>query len=157
MEKRGIPEKKTAGLITNRGGFTLIEVLVVVFILGILAAIVAPRFIGRTEDARITEAKVQIKNFETALKLFKLDNGFYPSTEQGLEALVEEPTAGREAKKFREGGYLEQSRIPDDPWGVPYIYVSPGVYGDLDILSLGADGEEGGEGNDADIGNWEID
>lgn len=138
------------------GGFTLIEVLVVVFILGILAALVVPRFMGRTEDAKVTEAKVQIRSIETALKLFKLDNGFYPSTEQGLEALIEAPTVGREAKKFREGGYLEQKRVPDDPWGSPYIYVSPGLRGDFDLASLGADGQEGGEGHDADIGNWEM-
>jgi len=137
-------------------GFTLLEIIVVVFILSLLAAIVAPRIIGRTDDARIAEAKVQIKNFETALKLFKLDNGFYPSTEQGLEALLEKPTTGRIPQKYREGGYLEQRRIPLDPWGNPYVYISPGVYGDFDLLSLGADGKEGGEDKDADIKNWEM-
>lgn len=137
-------------------GFTLLEIIVVVFILSLLAAIVAPRIIGRTDDARIAEAKVQIKNFETALKLFKLDNGFYPSTEQGLEALVEKPATGQIPQKYREGGYLEQRRIPLDPWGNPYTYISPGVYGDFDLLSLGADGKEGGEGKDADIKNWEM-
>lgn len=137
-------------------GFTLIELIVVVFILSLLAAIVAPRFMGRTEDAKVTEAKVQIKNFETALKLFKLDNGFYPSTEQGLEALIEEPSIGRRAENYREGGYLEQKRIPLDPWDNPYIYVSPGLYGDFDILSLGADGQEGGDDYNADINNWDI-
>jgi len=140
----------------NRKGFTLIEIIVVVFILSLLAAIVAPRLIGRTEDARVTEARVQIRNFETALKLFKLDNGFYPSTEQGLDALVEKPSVGRETRSYREGGYLEQKRIPLDPWKNPYVYASPGVNGDYDIMSLGADGQEGGEGYDADIQSWNL-
>jgi general secretion pathway protein G len=137
-------------------GFTLLEIIVVVFILSLLAAIVAPKIIGRTDDARIAEAKVQIKNLETALKLFKLDNGFYPATEQGLASLVEKPTVGQIPQKYREGGYLEQRRIPVDPWGNPYIYLSPGLYGDFDIISYGADGKDGGEGKDADIKNWDI-
>lgn len=137
-------------------GFTLLEIIVVVFILSLLAAIVAPKIIGRTDDARIKAAQVQIKNFETALKLFKLDNGFYPGTEQGLESLTEKPTAGQIPQKYREGGYLEQKRIPLDPWGNPYIYISPGIYGDFDIISYGADGKEGGEGKNADIKNWDI-
>jgi general secretion pathway protein G len=140
----------------NNKGFTLLEIIVVVFILSLLAAIVAPRIIGRTDDARIAEAKIQIKNFETALKLFKLDNGFYPATEQGLASLVEKPTVGQIPQKYREGGYLEQRRIPADPWGNLYIYISPGLYGDFDIISYGADGKEGGEGKDADIKNWDI-
>jgi general secretion pathway protein G len=137
-------------------GFTLLEIIVVVFILGLLAAIVAPKIIGRTDDARIAEAKVQIKNLETALKLFKLDNGFYPATEQGLAALVEKPTRGQIPQKYREGGYLEQKKIPFDPWNNPYIYISPGLHGDFDIASLGADGKEGGEGKDADIMSWDM-
>ncbi len=137
-------------------GFTLLEILIVVFILSLLAALVAPKLIGRTEDAKVTEAQVQIKNFETALKLFKLDNGFYPSTEQGLNALVEKPSSGKIPNRYREGGYMEKRGIPLDPWGNPYIYVSPGLHGDFDILSLGSDGVEGGEGNAADINNWEI-
>ncbi len=141
---------------SNSHGFTLIEVLVVIFILSILAALVAPKIIGRTDDARIAEAKLQIKNFETALKLFKLDNGFYPSTEQGLEALIEKPTIGRIPQNYREGGYLEQKKIPLDPWGNPYIYLCPGTQGEYDIISYGADGKEGGEGKDADITNWNI-
>jgi general secretion pathway protein G len=140
----------------TRGGFTLLEIIVVVFILSLLAAIVAPKIIGRTDEARVTEAKVQIRNFETALKLFKLDNGFYPSTEQGLDSLVEKPAAGRLPANYREGGYLEQKKIPPDPWGNPYVYVSPGVHGDFDILSFGADGREGGDSKDADIGNWNL-
>jgi general secretion pathway protein G len=140
----------------NNKGFTLLEIIVVVFILGLLAAIVAPKIIGRTDDARIAEAKVQIKNLETALKLFKLDNGFYPATEQGLAALVEKPTRGQIPQKYREGGYLEQKKIPFDPWSNPYIYISPGLHGDFDIASLGADGKEGGEGKDADIMSWDM-
>lgn len=140
----------------NNKGFTLLEIIVVVFILSLLAAIVAPRIIGRTDDARIAEAKVQIKNFETALKLFKLDNGFYPATQQGLQALIEKPTTGQIPQKYREGGYLEQKKIPADPWGNPYIYIAPGIYGDFDIISYGADGKEGGENKNADINNWEI-
>ena len=140
----------------DRRGFTLLEIIVVVFILSLLAAIVAPRIIGRTDDARIAEAKVQIKNFETALKLFKLDNAFYPSTEQGLDALIEKPTTGKIPQKYREGGYLEQRKIPLDPWDNPYVYISPGMYGDYDLFSYGADGREGGEGNDEDIKSWEM-
>lgn len=140
----------------NAGGFTLLEIIVVVFILSILVALVAPRIIGRTDDARITDAKLQIRNFETALKLFKLDNGFYPDTQQGLEALVEKPASGRTPPKYREGGYLEQKKIPVDPWGNPYLYVCPGVHGDMDILSYGADGKEGGEDKDADIKSWDL-
>ena len=142
-------------MINNRG-FTLLEIIVVVFILSILAAIVTPKIIGRTDDARIAEAKVQIKNFETALKLFKIDNGFYPDTEQGLEALINQPTTGNIPQKYREGGYLEQKTIPLDPWDNPYIYISPGIYGDFDLICYGADGREGGEGKDADIQNWNM-
>ena len=141
---------------TNNKGFTLIEIMIVVFIISILAAIVAPRLIGQSDEARIAQAKVQIKNFETALKIFKLDNGFYPSTEQGLEALIEQPTTGKIPLKYREGGYLEQKTIPLDPWENPYLYISPGVYGDFDLICYGADGREGGEGNDADIQNWNM-
>lgn len=143
-------------VIKSNKGFTLLEIIVVVFILSILAAIVAPKIIGRTDDARITEAKVQIKNFETALKLFKIDNGFYPDTQQGLEALIEKPASGQIPKKYREGGYLEQKKIPLDPWGNSYMYVSPGVHGDFDIISYGADAKEGGEGKNADIKNWDL-
>ncbi len=141
------------GLRDNRG-FTLIEIMVVVIILGILASIIVPRLTGRTEQARITKAKVDIKNIESALELFKLDNGFYPSTEQGLEALVEKPTVGRIPKNWKEGGYLK--KLPIDPWGNEYVYLSPGEHGDFDLYSLGADGREGGTGSDADIGNWML-
>lgn len=139
----------------SKTGFTLLEILVVVFILSILAAYVAPKLMGRTDDARVAEAKVQIKSFETALKLFKMDNGFYPSTDQGLQALVEQP-AGDPLPHYRQGGYLEQQRVPLDPWDHPYVYVCPGVHGDYDLESYGADGKEGGEGYDADITNWDM-
>jgi general secretion pathway protein G len=141
---------------SRRSGFTLIEIMVVVFIIGILLAIVAPKLIGRTDDARVVEAKAQIRNFETALKLFKIDNGFYPSTQQGLEALIAQPSAGKLPKNYKQGGYLEKKKISQDPWGNPYIYISPGTEGDYDIISYGADGSPGGEGYDADITNWDT-
>lgn len=137
-------------------GFTLLELIVVVFILSLLVTIVAPRIIGRTDDARVAEAKVQIKNFETALKLFKIDNGFYPDTQQGLESLIEIPTTGRIPKKYRPGGYLEQKKVPLDPWGNQFVYISPGMQGDFDIMSYGADDKEGGEDKDADIKSWDL-
>lgn len=140
----------------NDKGFTLIELMVVIVILGILAAIIAPRIIGRTDEAKVTEAKVQMKNIETALKLYKLDSGVYPSSEQGLEALVSKPTAGNIPRNWREGGYLEKKKVPDDPWGNPYVYASPGQSGDYDIISYGADGARGGEGFDADIESWNL-
>ena len=132
-------------------GFTMIELMIVVVILGILATIVVPRFIGREEEARITAAKVQISNFETALNMFRLDNGFYPTTEQGLSALVQQPTSGREAGNWKQ--YL--ARIPADPWGNDYVYISPGSDGrDYEIISPGPDGEYGTE---SDISSWMID
>ena len=140
----------------RNSGFTLLEIIVVVFILSLLAAIVAPKIMGRTDDARIADAKIQIKNFETALKLFKMDNGFYPDSQQGLDALVEKPSTGQIPDKYKEGGYLEQKKIPADPWGNAYIYVSPGIHGDFDIISYGADGKEGGSGKDADITSWDM-
>jgi general secretion pathway protein G len=138
------------------GGFTLIEIIVVVFILSLLASIVVPKVIERLDDAKITDAKVQIRNLETALKFFNIDNGFYPDTQQGLEALVEKPSTGRIPQKYRERGYLEQKKIPLDPWGNSYLYISPGLNGDYDLMSYGADGKEGGEGKDADIKSWDM-
>jgi general secretion pathway protein G len=133
-------------------GFTLIELMVVIVILGILAGLVLPRFMGRTEEAKKTKAKLQIENLESALKLYKLDIGTYPTTEQGLEALVQKPSSGAVPKNWREGGYLEKTKIPEDPWGRPYVYISPGIKNrDFDLKSMGADGEEGGEGENADI------
>ncbi len=133
-------------------GFTLIELMVVIVILGILAGLVLPRFMGRTEEAKRTKARLQIENLESALKLYKLDNGAYPSTEQGLDALVKKPSSGTIPNSWREGGYLEKGQIPMDPWNRPYMYLSPGVKNkDFDLKSLGADGEEGGEGENQDV------
>lgn len=140
----------------STGGFTLIEIMVVIVILSMLAILVGPKIIGRTDDAKIADAKIQIKNLETALKLYKLDNGVYPSTEQGLEALVEAPAAGVVPKNYREGGYLDNKRVPKDPWDNDYVYLSPGEHGDYDLYSLGADGGRGGEKNDADIESWNL-
>lgn len=137
-------------------GFTLIELMVVIVILSVLAMFIAPRLIGRTDDAKVVEAKVQIRNFETALKLFKIDNNFYPSTEQGLQALISPPSTGRMPENYRRGGYLETNRMKPDPWGYEYVYISPGLENDYDIICYGADGQPGGEGYDADIINWEM-
>jgi general secretion pathway protein G len=140
----------------NRGGFTLIEIMVVIVILAMLAALVGPRLMGRTDDAKVTDARVQIKNIETALKLYKLDNGSYPSTEQGLDALVTKPTVGIIPKSYKDGGYLESKKMPKDPWGNDYLYVSPGEHGDYDLFSYGADGAKGGDGKNADITSWDT-
>ena len=135
-----------------RSGFTLIEIIVVMVILGILAALIVPKIMGRPDEARIVAAKQDMSSIMQALKLYKLDNLHYPSTEQGLQALIKKPTSAPEAKNWKSGGYLE--RLPIDPWGNPYQYLNPGLHGELDIISLGADGSLGGKDNDADIGNW---
>lgn len=137
-------------------GFTLIEIMVVIIILGILAMYVAPKLMGRPEEAKQVRARMDIQALETALKLYKLDNGVYPSTEQGLAALVQKPETGVIPKKWRQGGYLEKGKVPKDPWGNDYIYISPGLKGDFDILSYGADGVPGGENENRDITNWDT-
>lgn len=137
-------------------GFTLIELMVVIVILGILAGLIVPRIMGRPEEAKQLKAKLQIESLETSLKLYKLDNGTYPTTDQGLQALVEAPSSGVLAPKWREGGYVEKGRLPKDPWGYDFVYLSPGVHGDFDLLSYGADGVPGGEDRNTDINNWEI-
>ena len=137
-------------------GFTLIELMVVIVILGILAGLIVPRIMGRPEEAKQLKAMIQIESLETALKLYKLDTGVYPSTEQGLEALVEKASVGIIPKKWREGGYLEKGKLPKDPWGNEFIYLSPGVHGECDLISYGSDGVSGGEGKNQDINNWDI-
>lgn len=143
-------------LIRCNSGFTLIEIMVVIVILSLLAILVGPKIIGRTDDAKIADAKVQIRNMESALKLYKLDNGVFPSTEQGLQALITKPAAGVIPKNYREGGYLETKTTPKDPWGNDYVYISPGEHGDYDLSSLGADGVKGGDGKNADIESWDL-
>ena len=141
----------------NHRGFTLIELMVVVIILGILALYIGPKIMGEPERAKRVKAKMDIASLETALKMYKLDNGMYPSTEQGLQALVEAPESGVIPKKWRKGGYFEKNKVPKDPWGNEFVYISPGVNGDFDIISYGLDGVPGGEGDDnKDINNWEI-
>ncbi|SDO74418.1 type II secretion system major pseudopilin GspG [Desulforhopalus singaporensis] len=140
----------------KKEGFTLIELLVVLVIIGILAGYIGPKIMGHPEEAKRTKAVLQIQGLETALKLYKLDNGSYPTTEQGLQALIEPPTTGKLAKKWRDGGYLEKSIVPLDPWGYEFVYLSPGINGDFDLSAYGADGEAGGEGDARDVNNWEI-
>ncbi len=134
-------------------GFTLIEIMVVVIIIGILAAIVAPNVIGRVDDAQITKVRAEISNINTALKFYRLDNFAYPTTEQGLDALVTDPNDPN-VRNWKPGGYLE--RLPRDPWGNPYQYLNPGNNSEIDIYTLGRDGRPDGEGMDADIGNWDV-
>lgn len=140
----------------NRRGFTLIEIMVVIVILAMLAALVGPKLMGRADDAKVQTTRTQIGNIESALKLYKLDNGVYPSTEQGLNALVAKPTVGVIPKNYKEGGYLEKKQVPKDAWGNDYLYVSPGEHGDYDLFSYGVDGAKGGEGKNADITSWET-
>lgn len=140
----------------NKRGFTLIEIMVVIVILALLAALVGPKLMGRTDDAKIGTTKTQIKQLETALKLYKLDNGAYPGTEQGLNALVAKPSIGVIPKNYKEGGYLESKQVPKDGWGSEFIYVSPGEHGDYDLLSYGADSVKGGDGKNSDITSWDL-
>lgn len=135
-------------------GFTLIEVMVVVVVLSILAAIVVPRVMDRPDEARIVKAQQDIRALESALNLYRLDNYTYPTTEQGIDALVAQPTSPPEPRNWKAGGYID--RMPSDPWGNPYQYLSPGQSGDFDLYSLGADGQVDGEGVSADIGNWNL-
>ena len=135
-------------------GFTLLEVMVVVVILGILAVLVVPKIISRPDEARVIAAKQDIASLMQALKLYRLDNQRYPLTEQGLQALAVRPTTAPIPPNWKAGGYLE--RLPNDPWGNPYQYLNPGLHGEIDIVSFGADGAPGGEANDADIGSWSL-
>lgn len=139
---------------TSQRGFTLIEIMVVMVILGLLVAIVAPNIMGRSDQAKVTIAETQLKNIQSALDLYRLDNSHYPSTQQGLEALISKPSGSPEPKNWNPDGYLKS--IPEDPWGNEYQYVSPGTEGPYDLYSLGSDGQEGGDGDAADISVWKA-
>ncbi|MEK7990433.1 MAG: type II secretion system major pseudopilin GspG [Thiotrichaceae bacterium] len=135
-------------------GFTLIEVMVVVVILGVLAALVVPKIMSRPDEARVAKVNQDVRAIEAALNLYKLDNYVYPNTDQGLEALVSKPQGSPEAPNWKQGGYLD--RLPKDPWGFTYNYLSPGLHGEIDIWSYGADGQPEGDGVNQDVGNWSL-
>jgi general secretion pathway protein G len=139
-------------------GFTLIEIMVVITILGVLAALIVPRVVGRTDDAKIAAAKQDIASIMQALKLYRLDNGRYPTTDQGLQALITRPTTEPMPSNWKQGGYLERATVPSDPWGEPYKFLNPGVRGEIDVFSLGRDRANGGDPStpDADIGSWQL-
>lgn len=142
-------------IIKDARGFSLIELMVVIVILGILAGMIMPKLMGRTDDAKGVKANVDMASLDTALKLYKLDNGEYPTTEQGLRALIEPPEKEDGTENWKKGGYLEKQALPKDPWGREFIYLSPGAHGDYDIISYGADGVPGGEDKNKDIKSWE--
>lgn len=148
--KRGASKRRQ-----GREGFTLIELMVVIVILGVLAGVIVPQFMDEPQKARVVKATMQMESISTSLKKFYIDNGFYPATEQGLEALVRKPSTGRTPKNYSSSGYL--SKIPKDPWGTSYIYISPGKHGAFDLSSYGSDGAAGGTGGDEDVNNWQID
>lgn len=139
----------------RHGGFTLIEIMVVVIILGILVAIIAPNVIGRVDDAQIAAVKADLRGIDSALKFYRLDNFDYPSNEQGLEALITRPNDPN-LRNWKAGGYLDRKQVPRDPWGREYLYLNPGQHGEVDVYTLGRDGQPGGEGIDADIGSWQL-
>lgn len=140
--------------VRTQQGFTLIEIMVVMVILGLLVAIVAPNIMGRSDQAKVTVAKTQMSNIANALDLYRLDNSHYPSTQQGLKALVTKPSGSPEPQNYNPDGYLKT--VPEDPWGKPYEYISPGTEGPYDLLSYGSDGRQGGEGDASDISVWDI-
>jgi general secretion pathway protein G len=149
-----VNRRALARSLTAQRGFTLIEIMVVVIIIGLLAAVIVPSVISKVDEARVTKAKSDIQGLETALTMYRLDNSKYPTTDQGLTALVQQPT-DPSIRHWRPGGYLQ--RISKDPWGADYQYVFPGTHGkEFDLYSLGADGQPGGDGLNADIGNWNI-
>ncbi|MFN7834636.1 MAG: type II secretion system major pseudopilin GspG [Burkholderiaceae bacterium] len=145
---------KTVATRRKSGGFTLIEIMVVIVILGILATLVVPKIMGRPDEARAVAAKQDIGSIMQALKLYRLDNSRYPTTEQGLNALVVKPSSEPVPGNWKAGGYLE--KLPKDPWGQRYQYISPGIKGEIDVFSFGADTKAGGTGTDADIGSWDL-
>ncbi|WP_275405939.1 type II secretion system major pseudopilin GspG [Delftia lacustris] len=147
LPRRPLPALRTA----VQRGFTLIELMVVLVIIGVLAALIVPNVLDRADDARVTAARTDITNISQALKLYRLDNQRYPTAEQGLQALIIRPTSGPLPNNWKP--YLE--KLPNDPWGRPYQYLNPGIKGPIDIMSFGADGQAGGEGKDADIGSWQ--
>lgn len=147
-----LPHRQSSARSGRHRGFTLIEVMVVIVILGVLAALVVPRVMDRPDEARAVAARQDIAAVMQALKLYRLDNQRYPSTEQGLQALVTRPASGPDAPNWKS--YLD--KLPVDPWGKPYQYLNPGVRGEIDVFSLGRDGQPGGEGADADIGSWSL-
>lgn len=135
-------------------GFSLIEIMVVIVIIAIMASMIVPRIMGKPDEARVTKAITDIRQLEGALNMYRLDNYAYPSTDQGLQALVQRPSGTPEPRNYQQGGYIQ--RLPDDPWGNPYQYLNPGQHSEIDIWSLGADGAPGGEGINTDIGNWNM-
>lgn len=147
-------KSKTMNKLSRSQGFTLIEIMVVMVILGLLVAIVAPNIMGRSDEAKVTIAKTQLKNIQSALDLYRLDNSQYPSTQQGLEALVSKPSGSPEPKNWNPEGYMKN--VPEDPWGNEFQYVSPGTEGPYDLYSYGSDGQEGGEGDAADLSVWQA-
>ena len=149
-------DKKTSFRFLDEKGFSFLELMVVVVILGILATYIAPRFMGRAEDAKAVKAKVDIAALETSLKLYKLDNSNYPTTEQGIMALIEKPSTEPAPMNWKEKGYLAKAKIPKDPWGREYLYLCPGIHDDYDIISYGADAALGGDGKNKDINSWEL-
>ena len=144
---------RSSVFLRRASGFTLIEILVVIVILGILAALIVPRVMDRPDQARVVAARSDIAAIMSALKLYRLDNGAYPSADQGLAALTRKPERGDIPRNWKSGGYLE--KLPVDPWGIEYLYLNPGIRGEVDVFSLGADRKPGGEGFDAEVGSWQ--
>ena len=153
LVNRNLAMKKPRSKIQKKG-FTLLELMVVLVILGALIGMVAPNILGRSDDAKVSVAKTQIRNLMSALDLYKLDNGNYPATAQGLDALVSKPTGFPEAKNWKSGGYVK--KLPLDPWGNDFVYISPGATGDYDLIALGSDGREGGDENAADLSQDDL-
>lgn len=139
--------------VARQSGFTLLEIIVVIVIIGLLATVVVQNLAGEVDKARVTKAQADVRALESALNMYKLDNFHFPTTEQGLRALSERPNLPPEARNWRSGGYI--TALPQDPWGNPYQFLSPGQHGTIDVFSLGADGKVGGDGDNADIGNWD--